>query len=123
MPNRQDLNARALEFSIRAFKLYPRLAAQSPVHEHIARQLFRAVTGIGALLEEAEVANSRRDKAAKLAIALREAREAKYWARIAASDARWTKELTPFVQEASEFVAMLTVSVRRLRNPPPKPEQ
>jgi hypothetical protein len=36
----------------------------------MTQQLFEAASGIGAMLEEAEVANSRRDMAAKQAIAL-----------------------------------------------------
>lgn len=118
-PIRQDLNARAFALSVCVFKLSPRLAADSAAHAHVARQLFRAVTAIGALLEEGQVANSRRDMAAKNAIALREAREGKYWARIGASDPKWSEELAPIIQETSEFVAMLTVSVRKLRRPPP----
>ncbi len=76
---RQDLKARAFALAERVFKLYSRLAAESPAHAHVARQLLRATTAIGALLEEGEVANSRRDMAAKYAIALREACEANYW--------------------------------------------
>ena len=60
---------------------------------HIGLQMFRAGSAIGASIEEGQVANSRRDMAAKHAIALREARET----------------------EALEFVAMLTVSVKKLR--------
>ena len=99
------------------FVLYPRLAAVSGAHAHIAKQLFNATTAIGALIEEGVVANSRRDMAAKYAIALREAREANYWARLAASDPAWTNAMAPIIQETKEFVAMLTVSVRKLRAP------
>ena len=114
---RQDLKARAFVLSERVLELYPRLCADGSAMEHIARQLLRAATAIGALLEEAEVANSRRDMAAKYAIALREAREANYWARLAATDPKWTEKLAPIIQETREFVAMLTVSVRKLRSP------
>ena len=117
MPNksRQDLLARAFALAVLVFKLYPRLAATSPAHAHVARQLLRSVTGIGALLEEGIVANSRRDMAAKYAISLRESRESNYWSRIVASDQKWTHELTPIIKETGEFIAMLTVSVRKLR--------
>jgi len=81
--------------------------------------LLRATTAIGALLEEGEVANGRRDMAAKYAIALRDAREANYWARLGATDPNWSRPLAPIIQETSEFVAMLTVSVRKLRGPAP----
>jgi four helix bundle protein len=55
--------------------------------------------------------------AAKYAISLREAREARYWARIAATDPQWTNELAPIVKETTEFVAMLTTAVKKLRKP------
>jgi four helix bundle protein len=83
----------------------------------MALQLVRAATGIGALLEEGVVANSRRDMAAKYAIALRESRESRYWLRLFSRIPEWTHELAPLVQESTEFVAMLTVSVRKLRGP------
>ena len=59
--------------------------------------------------------------AGKYAIALRESREARYRLRLIASQSGWTEELRPLIQEATEFVAMLTVSVRRLRTPPDVP--
>jgi len=55
--------------------------------------------------------------AEKHSIGLREAREANYWARIAATDPRWAKELRFIIAETHEFIAMLTVSVRKLRLP------
>src|SRR6185295_16440747 len=119
--NRQDLRARAFKLSVLMFRLFPELARASPAHAHLAKQLWRAVTGIGALLEEGEVANSRRDMAAKYAIALREAREANYWSRLGATDQKWAAQIAPVVQETNEFVAMLTVSVRKLRKPPEPP--
>ena len=55
--------------------------------------------------------------AAKYAIALREARESNYWSRLVATDESWAAELSGVTQETKEFVAMLTVSVRKLRAP------
>lgn len=97
--------------------MYSRLAATSGAHAHAANQLFRAVTGIGALLEEGQVANSRRDMAAKYAIALREARESNYWSRLIATNPKWAGDMSTITQETGEFVAMLTASVKKLRNP------
>ena len=55
--------------------------------------------------------------AQKYAIALREAREGKFWSRLLATDTAWASLLEPITQETGEFVAMLTVSVRKLRLP------
>ena len=115
--NRQDLNARAFRLAAMMFKLYPRLARSGPAHALVARQLLKAVTSIGANLEEGTAPSSRRDMASKYAIALREAREGNYWARLAATDPRWTSELAPIIQETREFVAMPTTSVKKLREP------
>ena len=115
---RQDLCARAFAFAETILNRFTRLAAGGPHHAHMAQQLFEAATALGALLEEGVVANSRRDMAAKYAIALREARESKYWLKLFSTEPQWTMELAPLVQESGEFVAMLTVSVRKLRSPP-----
>jgi four helix bundle protein len=84
----------------------------------MAQQLFEAASSIGAMLEEAEVAMSRRDMAAKQSIALRESRESNYWLRLLSIDTELTAELAALVDESRQFVAMLTTSVRKLRNPP-----
>lgn len=114
---RQDLNARAFKLSARVFKLFPKLAAAGAGHAYIARQLLRATASIGANLEEGSAASSRRDMAEKHAISLREAREGKYWSRLLATDAAWANSLEQITQETGEFVAMLTVSVKKLRQP------
>ena len=112
----EDFKTRAFRLAAGVFRLYPRLAAVSPAHAHLARQLLRSTTAIGALLEEGAVANSRRDMAAKYAIALHESRESNYWSRLGATDPQWSAELTPVIDETREFVAMLTVSVKKLRD-------
>jgi four helix bundle protein len=53
--------------------------------------------------------------AAKQAIALREARESVYWLKLLIAGGHYPDELTPLAKEASEFVAMLTASVKKLR--------
>jgi four helix bundle protein len=114
---RQDLNARAFKLAAQVFKLFPRLVAAGSGHAYIARQLLRATASIGANLEEGSAASSRRDMAQKYSIALRESREGKYWSRLLATDPAWSTTLEDVIQETSEFAAMLTVSVRKLRQP------
>jgi len=53
----------------------------------------------------------------KYSVALRESRESNYWSRLAATDPTWTNELEFITQETREFIAMLTVSVKKLRAP------
>jgi four helix bundle protein len=83
---------------------------------HLSRQVLRSGTSIGANLEEGKAAQSRRDLRAKSTIALKEARETKYWLRlIRATELAPTKLIDPMLDEADQLVAILTVSVRRLK--------
>jgi four helix bundle protein len=116
MAHTHDFCSRSFALARRVFEIYPKLAATSVAHAHLASQLFDSGSAIGALIEEAQVGNSKRDMAAKYAIALREAREANYWARLAATDPRWSEAMAPIIKETGEFVAMLTVTVRKLRS-------
>jgi four helix bundle protein len=111
---RQDLPARALRFSIELLRLQQQ-ARSSDALAHIGMQVFRAGSAIGASIEEGQVASSRRDMAAKYAIALREARETAYWLKHLAEFPEFSADSKRLEKEALEFVAMLTVSVRKLR--------
>jgi four helix bundle protein len=82
----------------------------------MARQVLRAGTSIGANVEEARAASSRRDLIARFAVALREARETKYWLRLIAATKLAPEALvSPVLKEVDELVAILTVSIRRLK--------
>lgn len=114
-PVRQDLCARALRFSIDVGAFHRIASPKGPTIAHAAMQLYRSATGIGASLEEGQVSKSRSDMAAKYAIALREAREARYWLNLLAEEPTLKGDAHELIREAGEFVAMLTVSVRKLR--------
>ena len=116
---RQDLCARALRFSAAILALNRRLVPKKERFGPALNQLVRAATSIGANVEEAQVANSRRDMGAKYAIALPEAREARYWLRVIATDPSLGEDLTPLIGEATEWIAMLTTTVKKLRGSDP----
>src|SRR5688500_16304229 len=113
---RQDLCARSLRFSADILALHRRLLPEKDRFGGALNQLVRAGTSIGANVEEAQVANSRRDMAAKYAIALREAREARYWLKLLSTDPLIGDSLTEHIKEADEWVAMLTTTVHKLRS-------
>jgi four helix bundle protein len=110
-----SLRQRVFTFVMSILKLYRPLAGLGPQYAHIALQLFRAASGIGANLEESDVGASRRDRGAKQAIALREARESRFWLRVLVADGTMREAATPLLAESEEFVAMLTSSVKKLR--------
>lgn len=69
---------KSFAFAIRIVKLYQFLCADKKEFV-ISRQMLRSGTAIGALVREAEQAESKRDFVHKLAIALKEANETEYW--------------------------------------------
>ena len=80
------------------------------------RQASSAASSIGANLEEADAAQSRPDFISKCNIALKEARECRYWLRILARLYSQQKErFAPLIAEATELVAILTTIVRKSR--------
>ena len=113
----QDFRERAFRFSCRLFDYCDDLARHPGPARQIAHQLFDAGAAIGANLEESKAAYSRRELAAKSAIALKESRESKYWLRIAQAKSLGNPDARDWLlREADEFVAMLTVSVKRLQH-------
>jgi four helix bundle protein len=111
-----DIRARTFRFACRTLELSEKLYRAGGVARLIAPQLLRAGTSIGANLEEAYAGQTKADFVAKTCIALKEAREAKYWRRLV--DVRKLllyEDLNPDIQEADEIIAILTTIVKRAR--------
>ena len=68
------------DFSIEIIGLYKTLLEQKEYV--ISKQLLRSATSIGANVEEANAAQTKKDFIAKMSIASKEARETKYWLRL-----------------------------------------
>jgi four helix bundle protein len=111
-----DLRQRAFRFTCDLFDLCEDLTRTPGISRRLGYQLFGAGSSIGANLEEAVAAYSRKDFTSKQSISLRESRESKYWLRVADAKGLGNKEKRQhLLREADEFVAMLTTSVKHLR--------
>ncbi|MCU1385862.1 MAG: hypothetical protein JWL71_4559 [Acidobacteria bacterium] len=111
-----DLRERVFEFACAVVIFCRELAKEPGVDRQIAWQLAAAATSVGSNLEEAKAAYSRRDFAAKNAIALKEVREALYWLRLIERCRLAPSEcVQPLLVEAGELTAMLTAGMKRLR--------
>ena len=78
--------------------------------------MLRSGTAIGANLQEAVSASSRRDLIAKNAIALREARECHYWLLLIQADQPHVLcELTDLLRECNELISVLAAAIRTPR--------
>lgn len=72
------IKQKSLDFAIRIVKLYKHIVQQHQ-DQVLSKQLLRCGTSIGANVREALGAQSRKDFAAKMHIALKEAYETEYW--------------------------------------------
>src|SRR5207247_2385621 len=111
----QSFHDRGFEFACAIVRLYAALIKVRTVPAFMARQLLRSGTSIGANLEEAKGAQSRRDVTAKFSIALKEARETLYWLRlIAATSLAPLTLVSGPLKDAREMTAILTAARRNL---------
>ena len=80
----------------------------------LVRQFTRAVTSVGALLEEARGAETRADFIHKVSVARKEAFEAHYWARLLLVGVR-DPELQRLQSEINQVAAIVTAIRRNAR--------
>ena len=81
--NNEDIEIleRSYNFALRIFKVCKSLE-DNRTTRILGVQLLRSGTSIGANVEEASAAQSKKDFISKMSIALKEARETNYWLRI-----------------------------------------
>ena len=104
-----DVRERAFEFACTILRFYQYLLQETKTPRAVADQLLDSGTSIGANLEEAEAAHSKRDFLVKNSNALKEARETRYWLRLLRACALAPcGRLDPHIQESQELVAIIT---------------
>jgi four helix bundle protein len=114
-----DIRERAFQFGVRVVKVCDHLDERPGSGRTLARQLLRAATSIGANLEEAHGAYSRTDFAFRVSIALKEARETRYWLRlIVAAEIVSQSRIRELQQESDEIARILGAIVASTRQNP-----
>jgi four helix bundle protein len=112
-----DLRDGSFQFACDIIAFARIVADRGFIMSRLAVQLVKAGTSIGANLEEGKDGQTKPDFITKHCIALKESRETRYWLRlIAASEKALQPATRPLIAEASEFVAMLTASVKTSRS-------
>jgi len=97
---------KSFRFSIRIIRLYKKLIQKKEFT--ISRQLLRAATSIGANVEEALAASSKRDFLYKMTIASKESRETKYWLRLLHESNYTEDDISEYLPEADDLINILT---------------
>lgn len=77
----------------------------------LSEQLLRSGTAIGALIREAEHAESKADFIHKMAIALKEANETEYWIELLYQSKYLTEEIYKSIQMDAKELLKLLISI------------
>jgi len=103
-----DIRERSFQLAVRVIGAVRRLR-QDAASRVVIYQLVKATTSVGANVEEADAAGSKRDFVHRLSIARKETRETRYWLRIVRAsfaDDEWSS-----LQRESEEVARILSAV------------
>ena len=102
---------KSYHFALKIIDLYRSLCEHNEFL--ISKQLLRSRTSIGANVEEATAAQSKRDFIAKMAISSKEARETNYWLRLL-RDSRLcpSVELSELIDESEQLIKILTSIIK-----------
>ena len=110
------LKIKSYHFAIRIVKM-TRLIKCNTREENLLKQIFRSGTAIGALISEAEFAQSPADFINKLSVALKECNETIYWLDILKDVELLTdSEYESMLMDAKELLAMLISSIKTVKN-------
>lgn len=100
----------SFSFSLEIIKLYQALVDKKEFV--ISKQLLRSGTSIGANVEEANAAQSKREFIAKMSIASKEARETRYWLRLLDRSQLVTSDFSRPLESIEHIVRVLTKIVK-----------
>jgi four helix bundle protein len=109
---KRPLREKSFAFALRVVKLAQHLHEERREYA-LSKQLLRSGTAVGALVREAEQAESRADFIHKLAIALKEANESQYWLELLyKSDYIDETGYQSINQDCTELLKLLTAIIK-----------
>ncbi|MFT7823825.1 MAG: four helix bundle protein [Sulfurimonas sp.] len=116
MEDKSILRNKSFQFALRIIKLSKYL--QEAHKEYIlSKQILRSGTSIGALVREAQYAQSKADFLHKLTIALKEANETEYWLHLLFEseyiDEKMFNSISPDIKELLKLLISSTKTVKR----------
>lgn len=100
----------SFQFSINIIQLYKEMMVQKEFI--ISKQLLRSGTSIGANIEEAIAAQSKRDFINKMSIASKEARETRYWLKLLDKSRMIEINMNSYLISIEDIINILTRIVK-----------
>ncbi len=101
---------KSFDFALEIIEIYKLPLAEK---EYVlSKQLLRSGTSIGANVEEATAAISKKDFTAKMSLASKEARETRYWLRLLDKSNLVTLDFTKHLNDVEQLINILTAIVK-----------
>lgn len=97
---------KSFDFALLIIDLFKKL--QTEKEYVLSKQLLRSGTSIGANVNEALSAESKKDFIHKLSISLKEARESEYWLRLLQQGNLSNQKMDTHLEEAQRLIKILT---------------
>lgn len=107
MGDSSNIVNRTFELAVSIVKFSNKLDNESPKYRVLVRQLLKSGTSIGANVQEGQAAESKADFIHKYNIALKEARETKYWLRLLKSAEIISGEKVEFLINESDEISRI----------------
>lgn len=101
---------KTFDFALSIINLFVQLKKENEFI--ISKQIVRSATSIGANVEEAIAAQSRKDFIHKMSIASKEARETKYWLRLLDKSDLTTIEINHYLIEVEHIINIITKIIK-----------
>ncbi|HAB52858.1 MAG: four helix bundle protein [Ignavibacteria bacterium RIFOXYB2_FULL_35_12] len=101
---------KSFKFALDIVELYKNLKKQNEFV--ISKQLLRSGTSIGANVEEASAAQTKKDFITKMSIASKEARETRYWLRLLQQSKIVNFDFSMYLNSIEELIKILTSIVK-----------
>ncbi len=117
MVQKFDIKDRTLDFATRIVRL-TRLFPKDTGGMVLGKQLLRSGTSIGANLEEADGASTRKDFFNKISISRKEARETRYWLKLTINSELLRsptniEETESLIEESTEIIKILSSIIKQ----------
>lgn len=113
----QDICDRTFAFAVRTVKLCRFLDQQRNIDRGLIKQLSKSGTSIGANVEEAQAGQSTPDFISKYGIALKEARETRYWLRVLVAaeciSQQRVEDMLSEIDEIMRIIGAIIISAKR----------
>lgn len=104
------IEQKSFEFALMTIEKYKQMCGQQEYV--ISKQLLRSGTSVGANIQEAQAAISKRDFTSKMSISSKEAREARYWLLLSKYGKLTNLDFDNLIEKCEELIKILTSIVK-----------